>query len=314
MGREMSEGIGAHFTEGEVIAVISHIFATDDSRILHGIGDDAAVVKGFSTQVFASDMAVQGVHFTTEWSSAFDIGRKIAAANIADIIAMGAQCDYLTAALSLTGGESLSWIENLARGMKSECDKAGAHIVGGDISRGEQIVISMSALGHTERAILRSGASIGEGIYLSSISGWSAAGLHLLTHEISLNSASADRALSEFAAPTLDYELDLTSATSMCDVSDSLITQSTQMASASQVAFELTPALFEADKEFTGLESLAREVNVDVWDWILGGGEDHVFLATGTDLPGLRIGSVIAGTGVHGVKMKKAPVSWSHFH
>jgi thiamine-monophosphate kinase len=314
MGREMSEGVGAHFTEAEVIAAISQIFATDDSRILHGIGDDAAVVQGFSTQVFASDMAVQGVHFTTEWSSAFDIGRKIAAANIADIIAMGAQCDYLTAALSLTGGESLSWIENLARGMKSECDKAGAHIVGGDISRGEQIVISMSALGHTERAILRSGASIGEGIYLSSISGWSAAGLHLLTHEISLNLASADRALSEFAAPTLDYELDLTSATSMCDVSDSLITQSTQMASASQVAFELTPALFEADKEFTGLESLAREVNVDVWDWILGGGEDHVFLATGTDLPGLRIGSVIAGTGVHGVEMKKAPVSWSHFH
>jgi thiamine-monophosphate kinase len=314
MGREMSEGVGAHFTEGEIIAAISQIFATDDSRILHGIGDDAAVVQGFSTQVFASDMAVQGVHFTTEWSSAFDIGRKIAAANIADIIAMGAQCDYLTAALSLTGGESLSWIENLARGMKSECDKAGAHIVGGDISRGEQIVISMSALGHTERAILRSGASIGEGIYLSSISGWSAAGLHLLTHEISLNSASADRALSEFAAPTLDYELDLTSATSMCDVSDSLITQSTQMASASQVGFELTPALFEADKEFTGLESLAREVNVDVWDWILGGGEDHVFLATGTDLPGLRIGSVIAGTGVHGVEMKKAPVSWSHFH
>ena len=314
MGREMSEDVGAHFTEGEVIAAISQIFATEDSRILHGIGDDAAVVKGFSTQVFASDMAVQGVHFTTEWSSAFDIGRKIAAANIADIIAMGAQCDYLTAALSLTGGESLSWIENLARGMKSECDKAGANIVGGDISRGEQIVISMSALGHTERAILRSGASIGEGIYLSSISGWSAAGLHLLTHEISLNSASADRALSEFAAPTLDYELDLTSATSMCDVSDSLITQSTQMASASQVGFELTPALFEADKEFTGLESLAREVNVDVWDWILGGGEDHVFLATGTDLPGLRIGSVIAGTGVHGVEMKKAPVSWGHFH
>lgn len=313
MGREMSEGAGAHFTEAEVIAAISDIFATDDSRVLHGIGDDAAVVQGFSQQVFASDMAVQGVHFTTEWSSPFDIGRKIAAANIADIIAMGAQCDYLTAALALTGNESLSWIENLARGMKSECDKAGAHIVGGDISRAEQIVISMSALGHTDKAILRSGASTGDGIYISSMSGWSAAGLHLLTHEISLNSATADRALSEFAAPTLDYELNFTSATSMCDVSDSLITQATQMTSASGLAFEISVDLFKGNQEFMELQLLADEINVDVWEWVLGGGEDHVFLATGNDLPGVRIGTVQSGSGIVGLDMKKAPVSWSHF-
>ncbi|CAN2204046.1 ThiL Thiamine monophosphate kinase [Candidatus Nanopelagicaceae bacterium] len=314
MGREMGEGAHAQFTEGEVIAAISQIFATGDSRILHGIGDDAAVVRGFSKQVFASDMAVEGVHFTSEWSSAFDIGRKIAAANIADILAMGAHCDYLTAALALTGDESLSWIENLARGMKAECDKAGAHIVGGDISRGEQIVISMSALGHTEKAILRSGASIGEGIYISSMTGWSAAGLHLLTEEISLNSGSADRALSEFAAPTLDYDLDFTAATSMSDVSDSFLTQATQMATASGVAFEISPALFEGDQEFMELQLLANEVNADIWQWVLGGGEDHVLLATGHNLPGVRIGTVHSGSGVIGLEMKKAPVSWSHFH
>jgi thiamine-monophosphate kinase len=46
---------------------------------------------------------------------------------------------------------------------------------------------------------------------------------------------------------------------------------------------------------------------------VLAGGEDHVFLATGKDLPGIRIGTVVEGSGIRGVEIKKAPVSWSHF-
>jgi thiamine-monophosphate kinase len=46
----------------------------------------------------------------------------------------------------------------------------------------------------------------------------------------------------------------------------------------------------------------------------MGGGEDHVFLATGKELPGLRIGRVMQGSGILGIEMKKAPVSWSHFN
>jgi thiamine-monophosphate kinase len=50
-----------------------------------------------------------------------------------------------------------------------------------------------------------------------------------------------------------------------------------------------------------------------VWQWILAGGEDHVFLATGKELDGFRIGSVQSGSGVVGVEMKKAPDTWRHF-
>jgi thiamine-monophosphate kinase len=46
----------------------------------------------------------------------------------------------------------------------------------------------------------------------------------------------------------------------------------------------------------------------------LGGGEDHVLLATGKNLPGLHIGEVRQGSGIAGIDMKKAPVSWSHFN
>jgi thiamine-monophosphate kinase len=301
------------FSEAEVIAVLQEVFATPDPRIIVGIGDDAAVVTGSSQQVISTDMAVEGVHFKREWSSAFDIGRRITAANIADVLAMGARCDYLVAAVSLTGSEELSWIENLARGMKAEADKANAVIVGGDIARAPSITIAMTAIGSTSHPILRSGAQIGDGIFLSSLPGWSAAGLHLLTHELAATSEMSKRAISEFRAPVLDYEIDFSSATSLSDISDSLIVQATQMAAASRSSFALDTELISRAPEFSELNSLAQEVNIDVWNWILGGGEDHVFLATGANLPGLRIGKIIEGSGISGLEMKKAPVSWSHF-
>jgi len=301
-------------SERDVINALQKIFATSDSRVRVGIGDDAAVVTTQSQSIITSDMAVEDVHFKLEWSSAFDIGRKITAANVADILSMGAQCDYLTASVALTGNETMQWIENLARGMKHEADAAGALIVGGDIARGPKIVISMTAVGSAQSPILRSGAKVGDSLYLSSLTGWSAAGLELLTREVSINSAIAERALSEFSAPTLDYSSDFSGATAMADVSDSVLIQAEQIAEASGVQLVLDQVLISQASEFKDLSTLADELKVDVFQWILGGGEDHVLLATGESLPGIRIGSVLAGLGIAGVDMKKAPVSWSHFH
>lgn len=301
-------------SERDVINALQKIFASADPRVRVGIGDDAAVVTTQPQSIITSDMAVEDVHFKLEWSSAFDIGRKITAANVADILSMGAQCDYLTASVALTGDETMQWIENLARGMKHEADAAGALIVGGDIARGPKIVISMTAVGSAQSPILRSGAKAGDSLYLSSLTGWSAAGLELLTREVSINSAIAEIALSEFSAPTLDYSSDFSGATAMADVSDSVLIQAEQIAEASGVQLVLDQVLISQATEFKDLSTLADELKVDVFQWILGGGEDHVLLATGESLPGIRIGSVVAGSGIAGVDMKKAPVSWSHFH
>ena len=301
------------FQERDVISVLHKILTTTDPRIQVGIGDDAAVVTAQPHTLMTSDMAVEDVHFKIEWSSAFDIGRKITAANVADILAMGGSCDFLTASVALTGNESMQWIENLARGMKHEADLAGAHIVGGDIARGPKVVISMTALGHCSSPILRSGATVGDGIFLSSLAGWSAAGLELLTREISINSPIAERALSEFSAPTLDYSIDFSRATAMADVSDSVLIQAEQIASASSVQLAFDQSEITKAPEFSELSGLATEIKVDVFQWIFAGGEDHVLLATGVNLPGTRIGSVSAGSGVTGVERKMTPVSWSHF-
>jgi thiamine-monophosphate kinase len=302
------------FSEQELLALVARVFDSHgDPNILVGIGDDAAVVRGSAQQVITTDLAVEDVHFSKRWSNAFDIGRKATAANIADILAMGAKPQYLVVALTLTGDEGLARVEELARGIKSEADKTGAIVVGGDISRGSALSIAITAIGSVDRAITRAGALAGEGIYISSLTGWSAAGLYLLTHEIEPIHAVHAMALNEFRAPTLDYACDFTRAGALCDTSDSLLISLEAIAQASEVELNIDVAAIEAAYEFKELSLLAQSVGLDVFEWILGGGEDHVFVATGIDLPGIRIGSVKSGEGVTGLEMKKAPQMWRHF-
>jgi thiamine-monophosphate kinase len=163
---------------------------------------------------------------------------------------------------------------------------------------------------------LRSGAKVGDQIYLSNLPGWSRAGLTILEKGLPSESESAKRAVAAFRAPTLDYAYaaNLAQATAMSDVSDSLLTQAEQMAAASSVKFNLDFTLFQAAVDFTELRRLSEEISISVADLILGGGEDHVFLATGEDLPGLLIGTVSAGNGLNVLGNEKAPDTWRHFN
>jgi thiamine-monophosphate kinase len=260
-------------------------------------------------------MAVEGTHFNCQWSGAFEIGRKIAAANLADIYAMGATPTYLVAAVTLTGEESMEWISELAQGIKHEASSCGAVVVGGDLARGPVKVISMSALGEVEKGVTRSGAQVGDSIYLSSLPGWSAAGLAAI--EKAELSDLESYAVEEFCAPTLDYSMAVAFANNgahaMCDISDALVIQAEQLAQASSVQLVFDSQSFMASEEFAQLSELADASAADVWQWIFAGGEDHVFLATGRDLPGLCVGAVKEGSGVNGLEMKKAPDTWRHF-
>jgi thiamine-monophosphate kinase len=305
------------FSEQELLSAVASVFQSDSSAtsadILVGIGDDAAVVRGSSQQVITTDVAVENVHFDKRWSNAFDIGRKVTSANIADILAMGAKPEYLVVALSLVGDEGLERVRELAEGIKFEADKTGTQVVGGDIARATAISIAMTAIGSVKSAITRSGAQVGDGIYISSLTGWSAAGLHMLKHDVEAIHAVHAMALNEFRAPSLDYGIDFSRAHALTDTSDALLISCQSIAEASGVNLHIDPVLMESAYEFKELSLLAQSLGVDVFEWILGGGEDHVFVATGIDLPGIRIGDVRQGSGVTGLEMKKAPQMWRHF-
>ena len=307
-----------NFNEEQVISEISSIFSRSNKsnpQVIVGIGDDAAVVQTDQHSVITTDMAIEGVHFNRQWSSAYEIGSKITVANLADVYAMGADPRYLVVALTLTGTEELSWIKELAQGIADTAAKSDSVVVGGDLSRAEQIMISMTAVGSSRLHITRSGARVGDLIYVSALPGYSRAGFEILTKNLPHSPAFAP-ALSQFKSPELDPAVmrSFKSAHSLCDVSDSLLVQAEQISKASSVAFEIDTKKIERCDGFADLAAVAQTIGCDIWDFVLGGGEDHVLLATGVNLPGICIGRVIEGSGVKVLEMKKAPESWRHFN
>lgn len=265
-----------------------------------GSGDDAAVLKLASDRVVVStDVLVEERHFRVRWSSGVDVGVKVAAANLADIAAMGAQPVALVVALVLPGTTKLDWVLDLATGLGREAGRIGAQVVGGDISAGEAISVTATALGQlpaTAQAVRLDGAQVGDQVALTGKLGWSAAGLTVLSRGFSSPKVVVD----SHRQPEPNYEAAIAAgrarATAMTDVSDGLVADLAQIARASQVAIAAEYDLLPKSDE---LVQASAALSVELADWLLGGGEDHGFIATfppETQLPTgfTRIGHVEA--------------------
>jgi thiamine-monophosphate kinase len=283
-----------------------------------GIGDDAAVIKSSNNKLVVTvDMAVEDIHFNKKWSSPFQIGAKLTTANLADIFAMGAVPKYLLVAAGISEVNNSETVVELAKGIRSVADRFEVTVIGGDLSKSEKMSLSITALGElSAQPILRSGAKVGDLIYLSSLTGLSAAGLAILNRELDRPRYVVEAHLNpKLVAPDKLIKV----ATSMCDVSDGLATDAAHLSYASNVNFNLSKDLISQAADFKDLAELAKELNEDVFDWILTGGEDHFFLATvgkenESNELGIQIGSVGKGEGkllLDGVEIKKT--GYQHF-
>jgi len=306
-------------SEAGLIARLRDLFHTSfQTQVQVGIGDDAAVIKSSNNKLVATvDMAVEDIHFNKKWSSPFQIGAKLTTANLADIFAMGAVPKYLLVAAGINELNNSETVTVLAKGIRSVADKFEVTVIGGDLSKSEKITLSITALGELSgQPILRSGARVGDLIYLSSLTGLSAAGLAILNRELDRPRYVVEAHLNpKLVAPEKLIKV----ATSMCDVSDGLATDAAHLSYASNVNFNLSKDLISQAADFKDLAELAKELNEDVFDWILTGGEDHFFLATvgkenESNELGIQIGSVGKGEGkllLDGVEIKKT--GYQHF-
>src|SRR5439155_673416 len=121
--------------------------ATPGGSTLLGPGDDAAVLRAPDGRVVVStDLLVEGRHFRRDWSTAYDVGRRAAAANLADIAAMGAVPTGIVVGLACPPELPLEWTDGLTDGLREECDLVGAGVVGGDVSRSAVLVVAVTAL------------------------------------------------------------------------------------------------------------------------------------------------------------------------
>jgi len=297
----MSDATIAEVGEFALIQLVREQLGTSD-YVLIGPGDDAAhIATADGTYVTATDILVEGRHFRRDWSTAADIGRKAVAANLSDINAMGGVATALVVAFAAPGDLPVQWVKDLIGGMVEECAKVGAHVVGGDMSAAEQIVISITALGDAERPVKRSGARVGDQVAYAGTLGLASAGYGALSRGFRSPKAAVDEHRSPHPPYAAGPAAAAAGATAMIDVSDGLLADLGHVARASGVAIDVDPEAFEVPEP---VRTVAGALGgVDPLRFVLAGGDDYALAATfpaGSPLPEgwSRIGEVRAGEGV----------------
>ena len=255
--------------------------------------------------VVSTDLLIEGRHFRRDWSSAADIGVKAAAQNLADIAAMGAAPTALLLGLAVPPDTSATWVLELASGLLTECQRAGAVLAGGDVAGADTVMLGITAVGDLagRAAVTRSGARPGDVVAISGVLGRSAAGLALLEAGLDPPDGELADLVAAHRRPQPDYPAGVTAAkagaTSMIDISDGLLADLGHVASASRAAIDIRSASLTDAR----LDAAAAILRADWRMWALTGGEDHVLAASfpsDAEVPEawIVVGSVREGTGV----------------
>ncbi len=274
----MSKQTVAAIGERALIDLVTALLPTT-SAVALGPGDDAAIVRSDGFVVVSTDVLVERTHFRLDWSSASDIGTRAAAANLSDIVAMGATPTALVVALVLPAATYVDWVLELATAIAHEATNAGAAVVGGDISAGDAVCVSVTAIGTLgqRQAVTRSGARAGDVLAVAGRVGWAAAGLTVLSRGFRSPRVLVDA----HRRPQPPYACGRAAAgagaSALIDVSDGLVADVGHIARASGVAIDIDSARLVIDQP---LRDAAAAFGTDPMMWLLTGGDDHAFVAT----------------------------------
>lgn len=260
--------------------VIAHVTQALDlpPAVSLGPGDDAAAFLVNGSAVVSTDILIENQHFRTSWSTPSDIGRKAVAVNAADIEAMGADPVAMVVAFACPDTLEVQWLREFSTGLRDESAKAGLALVGGDISRANDITVNVTAIGQTagQALVTRSGAQPGDAIAVCGTLGWAGAGLAALQRGF-----RSPRAVVQLQrVPQVPYGQGRVAAAAgahaMIDISDGLLADLGHIAEASSVAIDVDTARFSVAEP---LQAVASAIGVDPLKFILTGGEDHSLAA-----------------------------------
>jgi len=124
--------------------------------LIVGVEHDAAQLPG--GLVVTQDALVEGVHFRLDWLSWRELGFRAAAVNLSDLAASGADAEALVVTLAAPPQTKLADVLELYEGLA----ESGVRIAGGDTSAAGQVMLSVTALGHSARVPGRAGARPGD--------------------------------------------------------------------------------------------------------------------------------------------------------
>ena len=217
--------------------------SNNEKVIALGIGDDCALLTPVAGEEIAitSDMLVAGRHFFVDANPEL-LGRKALAVNLSDLAAMGAQPLGFTLAIALPTVDEL-WLGAFAKGLFAIANQYSCPLIGGDTTAGP-LTISITAFGSipTGKAIRRSGAKVGDDIWVSGTVGDARLALAALHHEIHLPESDLKQIEHRMHSPTPRIELGIRvrdSASAALDISDGLLGDLQHILKQSQVSAEV---------------------------------------------------------------------------
>jgi thiamine-monophosphate kinase len=251
--------------------------------LARSIGDDAAQLgEGL---IVTQDALVERVHFHLDWISWRDLGWRAAAVNLSDLAASGADPEGLLVTFAAPAQTELHDILELYEGIA----ETGVSVVGGDLSRAEEVILAVTAFGRSARVPGRAGARPGDELVVTG----------------PLGAAGAAFRRQSYVRPPIrlaDGKTLASNAHALLDVSDGLVVDAGHIASRSgcRVAIELERVPLAEGAELNDL----------------GFGEDYELLAAVETRVGYAtIGHCEEGEGV-AVTLNGEPYElggWQHF-
>jgi thiamine-monophosphate kinase len=322
----------SQFGELSLLEQLKKHFKKTSKKIIVGIGDDSAVIKPIQKNLLVTtDMMVEGIHFDRRFITPYQLGFKLISVNVSDICAMGGTPLYMLLNIAVNKKIDTTVIEQFFEGVKDAQRRYDTILIGGDLSAiHDGMVIAATILGHADRHISRSGAAVGDRIYITGCVGDSAGGLEILKkikkpvplETISKEQRSKSRELRNkrrdslssvrrlllqtglswdivepllrrHLLPEARYPYKLRGATSMIDVSDGLLIDLSRICDESKVGALIYREKIPLSPEF---KKVASYLGFSPLHVALSGGEDYELLFTAPPqkrLKAIHIGEII---------------------
>ena len=286
--------------------LIERYFKRPTRRATLGVGDDCALLTpapGMQLAV-SSDLLLEGRHFLSTVDP-FKLGQKALAVNLSDLAACGARPLAFTLALALPQADE-AWLDGFSRGLFALADAHDCELIGGDTTRGP-LAICITVFGEVPpgQALLRSGAQVGDDLYVSGTLGDARLALEVFRGTRSLPQAAFDAARERMEQPTPRVALGLALrgvATAAADISDGLVGDLGHILKASALGARIDTSIAIKLIASCGHSTLgSSQIDADfALECVLAGGDDYelVFTAPPAARNRVKAAAVMAQTPV----------------
>jgi thiamine-monophosphate kinase len=265
----------------------SRLHGPPRSHVIRDIGDDCAVLRPAAGMdvLLTTDTQEEGVHFRRDWASPEDIGWRCLAVNVSDIAAMGGSPLGAVVALSLPATLDVAFLEALYDGMQAVAQRYDCPVIGGNISqRADTLSVTITVAGQVPcgQSVYRSGARVGDEIWVTGTLGSAKAGLEVLSHPQAVAGLHTAAVLSRYRRPQPRlYEAQFLRQQarlhSLLDISDGLSSDLRHVCEASGVGAELQAAAIPMSAD---ARQIALALQVEPLHFALHGGEDFELCLT----------------------------------